>query len=251
MNRQSKCKGLKMQRKIMASLGMLLLVFVVVACSAAATPAAAPTAPAEAPVAVEAPVATEAPQTEVAPSNAVMEVPVQSPFVCPEGTATDANGALLISGCESISDIQAKYPGMDVLPNTVMMEYSAEATREGYYDSTVGSGLSDLETMCKFLQFHGDVYSGDQVSLATIGTGVDILGPNCATDNKYAQISVYQGTVSESLMKIGTMLGLASDDPIYAYETSTGLGYYVFWKMDPADNSRVIVSIISGGLGTR
>ena len=223
-----------------------MLAFVVAACgSTPPAPVAEPTAPIEEPAA-----ATEV-VTDAAPSNAVMEVPVQSPFVCPEGTATDANGALLISGCESISDIQAKYPGMDVLPNTVMMEYSAEATREGYYDSTVGSGLSDLETMCKFLQFHGDVYSGDQVSLATIGTGVDILGPNCATDNKYAQISVYQGTVSESLMKIGTMLGLASDDPIYAYETSTGLGYYVFWKMDPADNSRVIVSIISGGLGTR
>jgi hypothetical protein len=235
-----------MQRNITVLMGLVMLAFVVAACgSTPPAPVAEPTAPIEEPAA-----ATEV-VTDAAPSNAVMEVPVQSPFVCPEGTATDANGALLISGCESISDIQAKYPGMDVLPNTVMMEYSAEATREGYYDSTVGSGLSDLETMCKFLQFHGDVYSGDQVSLATIGTGVDILGPNCATDNKYAQISVYQGTVSESLMKIGTMLGLASDDPIYAYETSTGLGYYVFWKMDPADNSRVIVSIISGGLGTR
>lgn len=234
-----------MQRKIMASLGMLLLAFVVVACSAAATPVAEPTVPADAPV------ATEAPKIDAAPSSGAIEVPVQSPFVCPEGTATDASGALLISGCESISDIQTKYPGMDVLPNTVMMQYSAEATREGYYDSTVGSGLSDLATMCKFLQFHGDVYSGDQVSLATIGTGVDILGPNCATDNEYAQISVYQGTVSDSLRKIGKTLGLTDTDPIYAYETSTGLGYYVFWKLDPADGSRVIVSIISGGLGTR
>jgi hypothetical protein len=236
-----------MQRKIMASLGMLLLVFVVVACSAAATPAAAPTAPAEAPVAVEELVATEAPQIEVAPSNAVMEVPVQTPFACPEGTATDANGALLISGCESISDIQAKYPGMDVLPNTVMMEYSAEGTREGYYDDTITSGLTDLATMCKFLQFHGDIYAGDQASLTAIGTGVDILGPICATDNEYTQVAV-----SDSLKTLATTsLGLAADDKIFAYETSTGLGYYVFWKMDPADNSRVIVSIISGALGTR
>ena len=222
-----------------------MMAFVVVACSAAATPAAEPTVPAEAPV------ATEAPKTDAAPSSGAIAVPVQTPFACPEGTATDASGALLISGCESISDIQTKYPGMDVLPNTVMMQYSAEATREGYYDSTVGSGLSDLATMCKFLQFHGDVYSGDQVSLATIGTGVDILGPNCATDNEYTQISVYQGTVSDSLRKIGKTLGLTDNDPIYAYETSTGLGYYVFWKLDPADGSRVIVSIISGGLGTR
>lgn len=216
------------------------MAFLAVACSATITPAAEPTVPADAPVATEAP----------APSNSGLVVPVQSPFVCPEGTATDASGALLIEGCESINDIQAKYPGMDVLPNTVMMQYSAEATREGYYDSTVGSGLSDLATMCKFLQFHGDVYSGDQVSLATIGTGVDILGSICPGDGEYAQISVYQGTVSDSLRKIGKFLGLTDTDPIYAYETSTGLGYYVFWT--PAyDSSRVIVTIISGGLGTR
>ena len=106
--------------------------------------------------------------------------------------------------------------------------------------------------MCKFLSFHGDLSNGDQTSLTAVGTGVDVLGPICATDNEYAQISVYTGTVSDSLRTIGSQsLGLASDDPIFAYETTTGLGYYVFWKRDPADSSRVIVSIISGGLGTR
>ena len=106
--------------------------------------------------------------------------------------------------------------------------------------------------MCKFLQFHGDLSNGDQASLTAVGTGVDVLGPICATDNEYAQISVYTGTVSDSLRTIGSQsLGLASDDPIYADEKTTGLGYYVFWKLDPADSSRVIVSIISGGLGTR
>jgi len=247
MNRQSKCKGLKMQRKIMASLGMLLLVFVVVACSASATltPAEAPTAPAEAPVAVEAPVATEAPQTEVAPSNAVMEVPVQTPFACPEVNITGGSrGDLLVSGCESISDIQTKYPGMNVLPNSVMMEYSADTEREGYYDDEVLSALTDLATMCKFLQFHGDIYVGDQTVLAGIGTGVDMLGPICAADNEYTQVAV-----SDGLKTLATTWGLAADDKIFAYETSTGLGYYVFWKPDPADGTRVIVSIISGALG--
>jgi hypothetical protein len=90
--------------------------------------------------------------------------------------SADASGAPLISGCESISDIQTKYPGMKVLPNSVMMQYSAEATREGYYDDTITSGLTDLPTMCKFLQFHGDIYRGDKASLSAIGTGVDILG---------------------------------------------------------------------------
>ena len=233
-----------MQRKIMASLGMLLLVFVVVACSASATltPAEAPTAPAEAPV------ATEAPQTEVAPSNAVMEVPVQTPFACPEVNITGGSrGDLLVSGCESISDIQTKYPGMNVLPNSVMMEYSADTEREGYYDDEVLSALTDLATMCKFLQFHGDIYAGDQASLTAIGTGVDILGPICATDNEYTQVAVSDGLKTLAT----TSLGLAADDKIFAYETSTGLGYYVFWKPDPADGTRVIVSIISGGLGTR
>ena len=230
-----------MQRKIMASLGMLLLAFVVVACSAAATPAAEPTVPADAPV------ATEAPKTDTAPSSGAIEVPVQTPFVCPEGTATDASGALLISGCESISDIQTKYPGMNVLPNSVMMEYSAEGTREGYYDDTITSGLTDLPTMCKFLQFYGDIYNGDQASLTAIGTGVDMLGSICATDNEYTQVAV-----SDSLKTVATTsLGLAADDKIFAYETSTGLGYYVFWKMDPADNSRVVVSIISGALASK
>jgi hypothetical protein len=236
-----------MQRKIMASFGMLLLAFVVVACSGAATPAAAPTAPADAPVAVEAPVATEAPKTDAAPSSGAIEVPVQTPFACPEGTATDASGALLVSGCESISDIQTKYPGMNVLPNSVMMEYSAEGTREGYYDDTITSGLTDLPTMCKFLQFYGDIYNGDQASLTAIGTGVDMLGAICATDNEYIQVAV-----SDSLKTVATTsLGLAADDKIFAYETSTGLGYYVFWKMDPADNSRVVVSIISGALSSQ
>lgn len=205
-----------------------------------------PAVPPQEPVATD--VAENAPQT----AAAVLEVPVQTPFTCPDESAVDASGTPLIRGCESITDIQSKYPGMDVLPNTVMMEYSAEATREGYYDSTITSGLSDLPTMCKFLQFHGDLYNGDQASLAAVGTGVDVLGPICAADNVYSQISVYTSTVSDSLRTIGTKsLGLAIDDPIFAYETSTGLGYYVFWKLDPADGSRVIVSIISGGLGTR
>jgi hypothetical protein len=229
-----------MQRNITVLMGLVMMAFVVAACgSTPPAPVAEPTAPIEEPAA-----ATEV-VTDAAPSKGVIEVPVQTPFACPEGTATDASGALLISGCESISDIQTKYPGMNVLPNSVMMEYSAEGTREGYYDDTITSGLTDLATMCKFLQFHGDIYTGDQASLTAIGTGVDILGPICATDNEYAQVAVSDGLKTLAT----TSLGLAADDKIFAYETSTGLGYYVFWKMDPADNSRVVVSIISGALG--
>jgi hypothetical protein len=229
-----------MQRNITVLMGLVMLAFVVAACgSTPPAPVAEPTAPIEEPAA-----ATEV-VTDAAPSKGMIEVPVQTPFACPADNTADANGALLISGCESISDIQTKYPGMNVLPNSVMMEYSAEGTREGYYDDTITSGLTDLATMCKFLQFHGDIYAGDQASLTAIGTGVDILGPICATDNEYTQVAV-----SDSLKTFATTsLGLAADDKIFAYETSTGLGYYVFWKMDPADSSRVIVSIISGALG--
>lgn len=235
-----------MRRSITSLVGLVAAMFLVVACTATVNTVAEPSVPPQEPAVTE--VSEAAPETVAA----VLEVPVQTPFTCPDESATDANGTPLIRECVSITDIQAAYPGMDVLPNTVMMQYSAEATREGYYDSAIGSGLSDLPTMCKFLQYHGDLYAGDQASLTAVGTGVDILGPICATDNEYTQISVYTGTVSESLMKIGsTFLGLAVDDPIYAYETTTGLGYYVFWKLDPADGSRVIVSIISGGLGTR
>jgi hypothetical protein len=235
-----------MRRSITSLVGLFAAMFLVVACTATVNTVAEPSVPPQEPAVTD--VSEAAPETVAA----VLEVPVQTPFTCPDESATDATGTPLIRGCESITDIQSKYPGMDVLPNTVMMEYSAEATREGYYDSTITSGLSDLPTMCKFLQFHGDLYNGDQASLTAVGTGVDVLGPICATDNEYAQISVYTGTVSESLKKIGsTFLGLAEDDPIFAYETTNGLGYYVFWKLDPADGSRVIVSIISGGLGTR
>lgn len=235
-----------MRRSITSLVGLVAAMFLVVACTATVNTVAEPSVPPQEPAVTE--VSEAAPETVAA----VLEVPEQTPFTCPGESATDANGTPLIRECVSITDIQAAYPGMDVLPNTVMMQYSAEATREGYYDSAIGSGLSDLPTMCKFLQYHGDLYAGDQASLTAVGTGVDILGPICAVDNEYTQISVYTGTVSESLMKIGsTFLGLAVDDPIYAYETTTGLGYYVFWKLDPADGSRVIVSIISGGLATR
>lgn len=238
-----------MLRMITRLVGFVAAMFLVVACAATVSTVTEPSVPPQEPAAE--PVATDV--SEAAPETvaAVLEVPVQTPFTCPDATAPDANGIVLIRDCVSVTDIQAAYPGMDVLPNTVMMQYSADATREGYYDSTIGSGLSDLPTMCKFLQYHGDLYAGDTASLTAVGTGVDILGPICATDNEYAQISVYTGTVSDSLRKIGAQLGLAVDDPIYAYETTTGLGYYVFWKLDPADGSRVIVSLISGGLGTR
>lgn len=233
-----------MQRKITMLAGMLVVMALMSACaSKPPAPVAEPTAP----VATDAPVAEPTAMATDTSTNGASAVPVQTPFACPEGKTADASGALLIRGCESISDIQTKYPGINLAPNSVMMEYSAEATREGYYDSTITSGLTDLPTMCKFLQFHGDLYDGDKASLKAVGTGVDILGPICATDNEYTQVAV-----SDGLKKIATTaLGLAADDPIFAYETSTGLGYYVFWKLDSADVSRVKVSIISGALSSK
>lgn len=224
-------------RQISGLLLIISMTFVVAACGGANPPAAEPMAT-DAPVAMEEPVATDA-------SGCVtVDVPLQTPFACPASSATDASGAPLISGCESTSDIMAKYPDMKVVPNSVMMEYSAEGTREGYYDDTITSGLTDLPTMCNFLQYHGDIYNGDQASLTAIGTGIDILGPICATDSAYTQVAV-----SDRLTTLATTaLGLQSDDKIFAYETAMGLGYYVFWKLDPNDSSRVKVSIISGAL---
>jgi hypothetical protein len=131
-------------------------------------------------------------------SSCVTTVTINTPdtFECPTAFSD-------VQGCVITTDIQTKYKGMNVVPNTGMIEFSTDQTIEEVTP----------------------VY-------------VDFLKSKA----EFAEVPV-----SDDLKKIATTyLGMADTDTIIAYQTTIGVGFYVFLK---TVDGRTNIAVISGALG--
>jgi len=131
-------------------------------------------------------------------SSCVTTVTINTPdtFECPTAFSD-------VQGCVITTDIQTKYKGMNVVPNTGMIEFSTDQTIEEVTPIYVD-----------FLKAKAD----------------------------FAEVPV-----SADMKKIATTyLGMTDADTIIAYQTTIGVGFYVFLK---TVDGRTNVAVISGALG--
>ena len=131
-------------------------------------------------------------------SSCVTTVTINTPdtFDCPTAFSD-------VQDCVITTDIQTKYKGMNVVPNTGMIEFSTDQTIEEV-----------MPIYVDFLKSKAD----------------------------FAEVPV-----SADLKTIATTyLGMTDTDTIISYQTSVGVGFYVFLK---TVDGRTNVAVISGALG--